>query len=76
MKDMLSALCEKIPNSIISYYPNHKCNIDLKIRDTSLDVAEETLRENFPSIQISRNDWTGDLYFFQEYNEAHQYIPI
>lgn len=76
MKDMLSALCEKIPNSIISYYPNHKCNIDLKIRDTSLDVAEETLRENFPSIQISRNDWTGDLYFFQEYNEAHQHERV
>lgn len=76
MKDMLSALCEKIPNSIISYHPNHKCNINLKIQDTSLDEAEETLRENFPSIQISRNDWTGDLYFFQEYNEANQHDRI
>lgn len=76
MKDILFALCEKIPNSIISYYPKHKCNIDLKIQDTSLDVAEETLRENFPSIQISRNDWDGNLYFFQEYNEAHQYERI
>ena len=75
MEDMLSVLCEKIPNSIISYYPNHKCNIDLKIQDTSLDATEETLRENFPSIQISRNDWTGNLYFFQEY-EAHQHERI
>ena len=76
IQDILSALCEKIPNSLISYYPNHKCNIDLKIHDASLDIAEKTLRENFPSIQISRNDWTGDLYFFQEYNEAHQHERI
>ena len=76
MRDIMADLCERIPYALISYYTNHRCNLDLQVQDTSLDTADATLRENFPSIQIIRNDWTGDLVFFQEYSDVYQHDRI
>ena len=76
MQTIMADLCERVPQALISYYTNHRCNIELKVQDTSLDIADETLRENFPSIQIIRNDWTGDLLFFQEYSDVYQHDRI
>ena len=76
MRDIMANLCERVPTALISYYTNHKCNIDLQVQDSSLDMADAALRENFPSIQIIRNDWTGDLVFFQEYSDVYQHDRI
>ena len=76
ISDILADICQNVPIALLSYYPNHKCNIDVKIQDSTLDLAETSLREQFPSIQISRNDWTGDLLFYQEYSNSHQYDRI
>ncbi len=76
IQELVSSIHEASPDVIISYYSNHKCNIDLHVQDKSLDKAEQALRENFPSIQVIRNDWNGDIYFYQEYNNLYQHDRI
>lgn len=71
-----SRIVNKCPFLNFTFYKNHRCNIDFKIQDISLDEVENLLRKNFPSIQTKRNDREGNLYFFQEYQTQAQSVII
>lgn len=72
LQDVITRLSNECPFINFSLYKNHRCNIDFKIHDLSIDEVENLLREQFPSIQIIRNDNEGNLYFFQEYQSQEQ----
>ncbi|MDD2345907.1 MAG: hypothetical protein PHY85_07155, partial [Bacteroidales bacterium] len=74
--EIISELQFKYPFVHFGLYRNHRCNIDFKIQDLTLDEVENLLREKFPSIQTRRNDREGNLYFFQEYQTQEQSIII
>ena len=76
IESAISRIINKCPFLIFSFYKNHRCNIDFKIQDISLDEVENLLREKFPSIQTKRNDREGNLYFFQEYLTQEQSVII
>lgn len=72
----ISQIINKCPFLNFSFYKNHRCNIDFKIQDISLDEVENLLREKFPSIQTRRNHREGNLYFNQEYQTKEQSVII
>ena len=76
IKNILMEICNSTPSILLTYDACHKCSIDIMVLDSTLEKAEATLREQFPSIQISRNIWTGDLVFWQEYKNSHQHDRI
>ena len=76
IESAISRIINKCPFINFSFYKNHRCNIDFKIKDLSLDEVENLLREKFPSIQTRRNDREGNLYFYQEYKTQEQSIII
>jgi len=76
VETIISELQIKYPFVHFGLYNNHRCNIDFKIQDISLDEVENLLREKFPSIQTKRNDREGSLYFFQEYQSQEQSVII
>jgi superfamily I DNA and/or RNA helicase len=68
-------ICDQINKCDIinfGFFGNHRCNIDFQVQDITLDEAEDLLREKFPSIDISRDDKNGILYFYQEYLDSEQ----
>lgn len=76
IESAISRIINKCPFINFSFYKNHRCKIDFKIKDLSLDEVENLLREKFPSIQTRRNDREGNLYFYQEYQTQEQSIII
>ncbi len=68
LKDVLSRVSDLCPFIILSHFnKNHRCNIDLKLQDSSLKEIEEQIRASFPSIQFDGCEKGDSLYFFQEY---------
>lgn len=76
LKDVLVRVSDTCPYIVLSYYDNHRCNIDLKYQNTSLKDLEDKLRESFPSIQFQSNAKDGTLYFFQEYSDSTKYKQL
>ncbi|GAB3816672.1 hypothetical protein GCM10028895_12090 [Pontibacter rugosus] len=76
IENAISSITNKCPFLNFSFYKNHRCNIDFKIQDISLDEFENIIREKFPSIQVKRNDRKGSLYFYQEYQTQEQAVII
>jgi len=76
IENAISSIINKCPFLHFSFYKNHRCNIDFKIQDISLDEVENSLRDKFPSIQTKRNDKEGNIYFFQEYQTQEQSVII
>ena len=76
LKDVLGRISDTCPYIVLSYYDNHRCNIDLKYQNTSLKAVEDKLRESFPSIQFQSNAKDGTLYFFQEYSDSTKYKQL
>ena len=74
--EILSFVTEKCPYIALSYFPNHKCNVDFSVQNVSLKELEKTLHNGFPSIQTERNDKDGTLHFIQEYTDSIQYNRI
>lgn len=72
LTNVISKINNQCPFINFSFYLNHKCNIDFKIQDDSLSAVEASLRDKFPSIQVSINNRDGKLYFFQEYLTREQ----
>lgn len=70
LKDVLSRVSTLCPFVILSYFKNHRCNIDLVSQDPSLKVIEEQIRKAFPSIQFENSGMGDSLYFFQEYTDS------
>lgn len=74
--DVIKRVSDICPYIVLSYYDNHKCNVDLKYQNSSLRELESNLRETFPSIQFQSNDKEGTLYFFQEYSDSTKYNQL
>ena len=72
IEDVIPNLFNKCPFANFVFYKNRRCNIDFQLQDLALDETENQLREKFPSIQTKRNDKSGTLYFYQEYQTAEQ----
>lgn len=67
LPEVLKRISVACPYIALSYYNNHRCNVNLKYRNSSLKDLENKIRGSFPSIQFHRNNKSGTLYFFQEY---------
>ena len=76
LSDLLIRVSDACPYIILSYYDNHRCNVDLKFQNTSLRDLEDKLREAFPSMQFQSNTKDGTLYFFQEYSDSTKYNQL
>ena len=76
LSDLLIRVSDACPYIILSFYDNHRCNVDLKFQNTSLRDLEDKLREAFPSIQFQSNAKDGTLYFFQEYSDPTKYNQL
>lgn len=76
LEDVIVNLFNKCAYVNFGLFKNHRINIDFQINDISLDKAEILLRDNFPSINIKRDDKKGTLYFFQEYQNLEQRFRI
>jgi superfamily I DNA and/or RNA helicase len=76
IEEIISELQLMYPFVHFGLFRNHRCNIDFKIQDLSLDEVENLLREKFPSIKTRRNDREGNFYFFQEYQTQEQSMKI
>ena len=76
IENIISDIVNKCQFLNFSFYKNHRCNIDFKIQDLTLDEVENVLREKFPSILTKRNDREGNLYFYQEYQTQEQSVII
>ena len=72
IENVISNIVNKCPFLNFYLHKNHRCNIDFKIQDLTLDAVENIMREKFPSILIKRNDREGNLYFYQEYQTQEQ----
>lgn len=76
LKDVLGRISDTCPYIVLSYYDNHRCNIDLKYQNTSLKAVEDKLRGSFPSLQFQSDAKDGTLYFFQEYSDSTKYKQL
>lgn len=74
--DVMHSILHICPFISLSYFPNHKCNVDFSVQNVSLKELEKTLHNGFPSIQTERNDKDGTLHFIQEYTDSIQYNRI
>ena len=70
LKDILERVSLLCPYVTLSYFDNHRCNVDLLIDNATLADIEHDLKNSFPSITLCNNPKTGTLYFSQEYSDC------
>ena len=67
LEDILTKISSVCPYISLSFFDNHRCNVDYELKNEWLTEIENKIRESFPSIQFNRNEKKSTLYFFQEY---------